>query len=561
MKALEQNAGWLERFRWGLFAVVCVISVPLFTYMAVAMHIKFSDPREDMSHGWLIPVACLFFIWSRRKELRESKGAPSWAGFAYVVAGLGLYWFGNNGEQYRVCQLAFSLLMWAVPYALWGRRVAGLMIFPAAFFLFTIPFAFLDFITIRLRMLAAGVATGLLNGVGLTVMHVGTAIHSTVGDGFSLDVAEPCSGLRSLFAMTTLTTAYAFYTQRTWVGRWLLFLCAVPIAVVGNICRIVSICLVAWLLGQEAASGYYHDYSGYVVFLVGVFLMMQTGHFLERLPLERAAGLWPKRRDGAVPKTDPAGGRRWLAPAVATVCVFGLVWVLKCREGQPDFEPGDFLAKTLPVRVGDFIGDTPWYCHDEQCLRVSMEAELKKLGQPVGGPFRCPGCGGALHEVSLGETILTAGGARMMKRVYRSDDGLVYSVNVVMTGRTHAAIHRPELCLPTQGFSMERAVLMRLAPKGLAPIEVRQITLRKDQSQAFSLVYWFSSRRFQTAIHARRVLSNSWDRSVHNRISRWFMVAVQVSSPLETPEAVERFENFLAEWYPQVFLAEKARTE
>jgi len=550
--------------RWGLFAALCAVSVPLFTYMAHAMHIKFSDAREDMSHGWLIPAACLFFIGSRRKELREAQGAPSWAGAAWVAVGLAVFWFGDNGEQYRVCQLSFALLLWAVPYALWGGRVARLMVFPAAFFLFTIPFAFLDFFTIRLRMLAAGVATALLNGVGLTVTRVGTALHSTVGSGFSLDVAEPCSGLRSLFAMTALTTAYAFYTQKTWAGKWLLFFCAVPIAVIGNICRIASICVAAWLFGQEAATGYYHDYSGYVVFLVGVLLMMQAGAWIERLPLQRLAQAWASRRGGAAPQVAPAAPRgfRWLAPAAAVVVAFVLVWGAKSHAGKPVFESGDFLAATLPQRVGEFVGDTPWYCHDEQCLKLSMESDLVRRGQKAEGPYVCPECGGALHPVSLGEESLLGGGeARMMKRVYRSPDGLSYTVNVVMTGRSHSTIHRPELCLPTQGFSMEEARLLALAPPGLRPIEVRAITLRKERSDAFSLVYWFSNRRYQTAVHTRRILSNLWDRSAHNRISRWFMVAVQVSSPLETPESVERFEAFLAEWYPQVFNGARERAE
>lgn len=537
-------------WQWAVLAAACLVCVPLFRYMFDCMCAKFGDPREDMAHGWLVPAVCLAFIWSRRRDLRAAKGAPSWAGAGFVLAGLCLYWIGNNGEQYRICQVAFSLLIWAVPYALWGSGVARLLAFPAAYFLFTVPFAFLDFFTIRLRMLAAGVATGLLNGVGLTVTRVGTAIHSTAGSGFGLDVADPCSGLRSLFAMIALTTAYAYYTQKTTAGKWLLFASAVPIAVIGNICRIVSICVVAWVFGQEAASGFYHDYSGYVVFLVGVLLMMQVGGLLDRL-LQRRPGAGPEQVGPAVAVTRSSAWG-W-APAAVVLAAFLGVWGLKSRMGQPYFETADFVATALPERVGEFAGDQPWFCQNEQCLQVSMQSELLRKGQHAPN-FVCPSCGGPLDRVSLAEQKLLAGEARMLKRTYRAPDGLTYSVNVVMTGRSHSTIHRPELCLPTQGYSMEAARVVELKPEGLRPLETRAIHVRYGQSPPFTLLYWFSNRTYETSSHSKRVLANLWDRSVHNRMSRWIMVSVLISSPLESDEAVRRFEAFLSEWYPQVHL-------
>ena len=133
-------------------------------------------------------------------------------------------------------------LIWAVPYALWGRGVARLMVFPAAFLFFTVPVSsFIDFFTIHLRIFSSAIATGLLNGLGLDVHRSGTALYSrTAGSEFSVDVADPCSGIRSLFAMMALAAGYAYLTQKTIVRKWLLFASSIPIAMVGNMFRIMS---------------------------------------------------------------------------------------------------------------------------------------------------------------------------------------------------------------------------------------------------------------------------------------------------------------------------------
>lgn len=105
---------------------------------------------------------------------------------------------------------------------------------------------------------------------------------------FSIDVAEPCSGMRSLFAMMALTAGYAYFTQPTWIRRGLLFALSIPIAIVGNVSRILSIVLVAATCSSDFAMGFYHDYSGYVVFLVAVFLMVAAGGFITK-GVERCA--------------------------------------------------------------------------------------------------------------------------------------------------------------------------------------------------------------------------------------------------------------------------------
>jgi exosortase/archaeosortase family protein len=433
------------------------------------------------------------------------------------------------------------------------------MLFPASFLAFTIPMSsFTDFFTIHLRILGSSIATGVLNGVGLHVERSGTALFSRVaGAEFSVDVADPCSGIRSLFAMMALTAAYAHFTQKTLLQKWALFACAIPLAMIGNMFRIFSICLVAVWFGQEVATGFYHDYSGYIVFVVGVLLMIQAGALIEKggKLLQRASVLPVWLRDA--PRAGGAvTGQRPTKIHYAVVCgvlVFVLgVFAANRSLPPPIFESADFVASALPPAVGEMTGDTPWFCHNDQCGDVAEERRLIEAGHRAAEGFICPSCGGRLHASSLGETTDLPKDTVILKRNYRAADGLCYAVSVVIGGRSRSSIHRPELCLPAQGFVMLEAERQPLRlPEG-RPRVIRKIRVQRSGALPFSLVYWFISKDRESCSHVQRILLDVWDRSLHNRINRWVMVAVNISSPLESPESIERFETFLAELYPQI---------
>jgi exosortase len=95
-----------------------------------------------------------------------------------------------------------------------------------------------------------------------------------------MDVADPCSGLRSLLAMTALTAVYAFFTQKTLLKKWILFMASIPLAVIGNIARIVTIAIVSEAIGGKVAIGLYHDFSGYILFTASITMMVLIGMFI-----------------------------------------------------------------------------------------------------------------------------------------------------------------------------------------------------------------------------------------------------------------------------------------
>jgi exosortase len=238
-----------------------------------------ADVAADMSFGWLIPLVSLYALWLRRKLILAVETAPDWRGISLVIVSLALYWAGVQGQQTRLTLLSLVLLLWSTPFAYFGWPVARLLVFPCFYLIFCIPMSFLDSLTFPLRMFASMLSAGILNGLGIATLRTGTAFHCA---GYSFEVDDPCSGLRSVLVMTSLTVAYAFFTQKGRIRQLLLFLSAFPLAVAGNILRIVMVGVVAFFFGQESAMGYYHDYSGYVFFFAAIGLMVMTASLINK---------------------------------------------------------------------------------------------------------------------------------------------------------------------------------------------------------------------------------------------------------------------------------------
>ncbi len=286
-----------EMIRLGLFAVMLgmayvlfhlqgntimpeVYSRSAFGWMFFFWNSEVMFDGADYSHGYLIPFVSLAVIWMKRNDIAAAPKYVSRMGLAIVVVALLCHWMGAKAQQTRLSLFGLILLTWGVPYYFYGWKTAKHLIFPCAYLIFCIPLNFLDTISFPLRIFAATASTSILNGLGIAAERSGSAIYSGAAGGFNFDVADPCSGIRSLLAMTALTAVYAYFTQKTLLKKWILFLCAIPLAMIGNMARIATIALVAQAFGERLALTLYHDYSGYVVFAVAIGFMVAIGSAL-----------------------------------------------------------------------------------------------------------------------------------------------------------------------------------------------------------------------------------------------------------------------------------------
>ena len=443
--------------------------------------VVFNSDMEDLSYGWYVPLFSLYVLWRERRELVASVGAPSAWGLALALPSLFVGYLGAVGGQIRLEIVGFTGLLASLALSFFGRRTAQRALFPILFLLFCMPLhSFLDVVTIHLRMFAVSVAYGVLRGIGVEVVRQGTMLASASGS-FAIDVAEPCSGLRSLFALMALAAGYGYFTQPTWPRRIALFALSIPIAVVGNVVRILTIVLVAATCSPDFATGFYHDYSGYVVFLVAVALMVASGGLVGWL-----FGRWRQ----AAPAEEPSEGRRvfprWrIAIPVATAVLTVGAMCYQARTVDP------VLCEPPNAKLGEIDG------YKSQTL---SESESEKHVLPA-------------------DTVVD-------RRLYEATDGSWYVVTLVVGGRSKSSIHRPEMCLPSQGFQMSRP-----RTRDVAGVEWRLVTLARGllPPQGFAYTF-FNQDGFRTSSHVRRIFHDVWDRSMRHRIDRWAMLTVQSSS-------------------------------
>ncbi|NKB23035.1 MAG: exosortase [Kiritimatiellae bacterium] len=239
--------------------------------------------EPNFSHGWLIPIVSLAIVWIKRRDLVLSTQRVSKTGLIIVMMGLAMHYVGTKAQQPRFSLIALMVLVWGIPFYVYGWQVAKILLFPCAYLIFAIPLNFLDSLTVPLRIFVSVVTAAILNGLGIIVERSGSVIQSVNGH-FAFNVDDPCSGLRSMLALTSITAVYAYFTQKTLLKKWILFLCSVPLAVIGNTIRTLTVALVAQAFGEKIAVGRYHDYSGYIFFPVVIGLMLAIGKLLNTDP-------------------------------------------------------------------------------------------------------------------------------------------------------------------------------------------------------------------------------------------------------------------------------------
>jgi exosortase len=237
---------------------------------------------DNYSHGFLVVPVALFLAWERREALRAAVGRPSVVGLAIVAGSLAVLAAGTLGAELFLTRVAMvGVLAGAVLFA-FGWAHLRLLAFPLAFLLLMIPLPALLFnqIALPLQLLASQVGEAGLGWFGVPVLREGNVM---VLASTTLEVAEACSGIRSLISLLTLGIVYGYFMDsRGWV-RWVLALATVPIAVVTNGLRVAGTGIAAHYYGPEAAEGFLHTFSGWLVFVSALALLFALRELLARV--------------------------------------------------------------------------------------------------------------------------------------------------------------------------------------------------------------------------------------------------------------------------------------
>jgi exosortase len=247
----------------------------------------------EWAQGMLVfPIVALIF-YLKRKDFAKVPQKGSWLGLPVLLFAVILYWFGYLTDLPYAGQ--FSIQLFIAGLIIWflGVRYFSAVFFLWAVLIFAWPFLFLDqYVSLPLRFLMSRLSATTLNLIGIHALREGTAILSTpdslhaVGQRFAVDVADPCSGMHSLYALTLVATLYGILMFRRWWQSALIVFLAVPFAVFGNVCRILALVLGTLWFGSSFAVGsveqpsWYHTGAGVLVYIAALGGLFVVGSIL-----------------------------------------------------------------------------------------------------------------------------------------------------------------------------------------------------------------------------------------------------------------------------------------
>lgn len=275
-------------FKPGDWIPIALIALALIAvYYSVAFKLL-QDWYEipDYSHGFLVPLFSIFLIWDQRKTLSALPVKPTWGGLPLVVVALSVLILGVYGVELFTSRISFILLTSGLVWTFLGAAWLKQLRFPILVLLLAIPFPNIIFnqITFPLQLLASSVASGILTLLGVPVLHEGNVIELPV---MKLEVAEACSGIRSLMSLFTLAVFYGYFLEKSTTRRVILALASVPIAVAANALRIVGTGLCVQYWDPVKALGFFHEFSGWVMFVISLgflYLVHRLMHLVQRKP-------------------------------------------------------------------------------------------------------------------------------------------------------------------------------------------------------------------------------------------------------------------------------------
>lgn len=465
------------------------------------------DPQAETEHGWVVLGLSGWLLWRNLRASPPGPPAPTSAERRAVPAafalGLLLHLAGHTAQQGRISIVGLLAFTWGVLAlgggAHWGRAAR----FPVLFLLFAIPVQVLDSVGFWLRVWVVDTSAVVARLAGVAVLQAGTQLLAPDGR-YTYDVAAACSGVRSLTALAALALLAGYLNVRGPVRRALVLLSALPLVLAGNVLRILAI-IGAAHLGGPAWGDRVHDVMGYGIFAVVLGGVLGVVALLRRF--------WPE--PSAAPAPAPAAARPWTgtsALALAAV-VAGLAAAELAHLSRTALRPGRGAAGIRlapgggqPAELPAFLG-TAW------------------AGRPA--------------EVTAAERSLLPPDTGYSRKNYTplAGAGPGVHVSIVLSGRDRTSIHRPELCLVGQGWTITGEAPTRFAAPDGTGLPATLLTVRREQPAprgpvaATALVaYAFLAPDVRVATHLGRFRHDAWNRLVHGRADRWAYLLLQTDA-------------------------------
>lgn len=469
----------------------------------------------------LVPVLALGLMWSRRQTLLEVPKRVWPPGLLLVGAAVAIHVAAFLVQQVRISGFAFLLGGAGLMATIWGPAWLRAIAFPWFLLIFAIPLdAYTSAATFPLRLFSTALSAGFCKSVlGLKLIRQGTAVFhdaSPGSPGFAFDVVAACSGIRSASVILLISLVHAFLYVRNRVAQILVVLAAIPLAVLGNVVRLILVFVVGSALGEGAAKTIETRF-GFVTYGCAVVGVILLGRFLQRRLSPRPTPAATSSLEQIPPVSSVKTSSGLLPPlAIATLLIAsGWIALNRVKDRQHLGTPG--------VRT----------CAEETFSRDGriVRPQSVRLPQFVPGYTTQPGIIDDTEWTTLPPDTLFG---RMLYA--RRSPAFAAQLSVILMGADRTSIHQPEFCLQGNGWDV-RSQSTRTIPfekiQG-GSLDVRRLDARSRgrvetgsaQEEASVYVYWFVADGQRTASHWTRTWWMTRDLLTQNVLQRWAYVSV-----------------------------------
>ena len=474
--------------------------------------------REDFGYGYFVLPVVLYLIWEKRKQIVEMPNQPSWGGYLLTGIGILLYWLGELAGEYYTLYLSAWLVAVGLCWIRLGWPRLKVIVFPLALALsmFPPPHFLYNTLTLRLKLISTGLGVELIRLCGMSVYREGNVIDM----GFTrLQVVDACSGLRYLFPLIIMALLLAYLSRCSIANKIVVVLSAVPISIVTNGLRIASVGILYQFFGPVVAEGFFHDFSGWFIFMLSAAVLYLELRLIKRFFPEQSERDSVTAGTGRIPATDavqPAShSSGFAARPVWAIVLLGLTLVLSQGFEFKEKVPVKVSFTKFPMQVGSWSG-----------ARKTLEREY-------------------LEELELSDYLLA-------DYAENEQAGVNLYIAYSASQRKGKSSHSPATCLPGGGWSFKESGLVVVPLADGRNHQVARVLMEKNGLKQVAY-YWFPQRgRTLTNLYELKFYT-FWDSLTNGRSDGALVriiTPVPEGAPTETADA--RLRAFIREIAPRL---------
>jgi exosortase D (VPLPA-CTERM-specific) len=463
----------------------------------------------------LIPFIVLYLLWEKKNHFFSVPSAPTWKGFLLLVPGLAFFWLGELAGEFFMLYFSLWLIMFSLCWINLGFEKLKIILFPLLFSLlmFPLPSFIHSRITLQLKLISTKIGVWMMQLYGMSAYREGNVIDL----GFTqLQVVDACSGLRYMIPMLVLSILVAyFYHVRFW-KKIVLVLSSIPLTIFSNSLRLALTGILSEKFGMRAVEGFFHDFEGWLIFMITLGMLLLEIWILNRL-FPEAKSKSVKAETGAAEiqparKRPGTGGLKHPAFIVSVVLLGATLAVARGVEFR-EAVPMNKSFQEFPMQVGQWDG-----------TRQLMELRF-------------------IESLDLTDYIMAD---------YKDESGKAVNFYVAYyeSQRKGESIHSPESCLVGGGWQFQQAGRSSMTLKSGEQILMNRAIIEKEAIRQVSY-FWFPSRDRILTNLVEMKWYNFWDALTRQRTDGALVRVITLIYPDETSgQAEERLKRFIQDMYP-----------